>query len=434
MDLSRFRSLTGEAPGVEENSGREAMTVSALNEYVRSLLAKSPLLSDVTVRGEISNFTFHRASGHLYFSLKDADGVLSAVMFRAAAQKLRFQPETGMKVLARGSVSVFVRDGRYQLYVTAMEPDGIGSLYLAFEQLKKKLEGEGLFDEKRKKPLPPMPSRIGVITSPTGAAVRDIIQILGRRYPYAEVILYPALVQGAEAPAVLRAGVAYFNQTRSVDVVIIGRGGGSFEDLYAFNDELLARAIAASVIPVVSAVGHETDFTICDFVADCRAPTPSAAAELVVPDLQEVLLGLQNTGSRMRQATLHALSIYRKTIADLAARPVLSRPDGLYREQNMRLLSIGERLHHLMCQRLTVARGRFREAAAGLDALNPLAVLLRGYGVAYDQEGRVVSTAKALSKGEAFRFCLHDGEVYGCVDEVVLQGNTQKTEERYEKN
>ncbi|MBQ8351738.1 MAG: exodeoxyribonuclease VII large subunit [Clostridia bacterium] len=409
------------------------MTVSELNEYVRSLLAKSPVLADVTIRGEISNFTFHRASGHLYFSLKDADGVLSAVMFRSAAQRLRFQPETGMKVLARGSVSVFVRDGKYQLYVASMEPDGIGSLYLAFEQLKKKLEGEGLFDEKRKRSLPVMPRRIGVITSPTGAAVRDIIQILGRRYPYAEVVLYPALVQGTEAAATLRAGVLYFNRAETVDVIIVGRGGGSFEDLYAFNDELLAREIVASTIPVVSAVGHETDFTICDFVADCRAPTPSAAAELVVPDSQDILLGIQNISNRMRQATINRLSLHRKAIANLAARPVLSKPEGLYREQTMRLLSAGERLNHHVREHLTAARGRFREAAAGLDALNPLGVLLRGYGVAYDDRGRVVSTVKAVSEGDPFRYRLHDGEVCGRVERVVSYHNIRKTEEINEK-
>ena len=225
MDLERFRSLAGvKDGGQQQNEEKAAMSVSQLNEYVRSLLAESPVLADVTVRGEISNFTFHRASGHLYFSLKDADGVLSAVMFRSSAGRLRFQPENGMKVLARGSVSVYVRDGKYQLYVTMMEPDGIGSLYLAFEQLKKKLEQEGLFDEKRKRPLPRFPHRIGVITSPTGAAVRDILQILGRRFPQAEVVLYPALVQGAEAPASLLAGVQYFNTNKTVDVLIIGGG------------------------------------------------------------------------------------------------------------------------------------------------------------------------------------------------------------------
>lgn len=427
MDLERFRSLAGvKDGGQQQKEEKAAMSVSQLNEYVRSLLAESPVLADVTVRGEISNFTFHRASGHLYFSLKDADGVLSAVMFRSSAGRLRFQPENGMKVLARGSVSVYVRDGKYQLYVTMMEPDGIGSLYLAFEQLKKKLEQEGLFDEKRKRPLPRFPRCIGVITSPTGAAVRDILQILGRRFPQAEVILYPALVQGAEAPASLLAGVQYFNTNKTVDVLIIGRGGGSFEDLYAFNDERLARAIAASTVPVVSAVGHETDFTICDFVADRRAPTPSAAAELAVPDVRELAAAIQVLRSRMQQAAVNRLHADQKAVADLAQRPVLSKPEGLYREQTMRLLSASERLFHLTKERVTAEKGRFREAAAKLDMLNPLAVLLRGYGVVYDEGKHVVSSVKSLKPGSDFSVRLCDGTVFGQADRVLPDNKADK--------
>ena len=433
MDLDRFRRLTEEATVAHPAKEERAMTVSQLNEYVRSLLAQDAVLSDVTVRGEISNFTFHRASGHLYFSLKDADGVLSAVMFRSAAQRLRFQPETGMKVLARGSISVFVRDGKYQLYVTSMEPDGIGSLYLALEQLKRKLEGEGLFDQKRKRQLPPLPRRIGVITSPTGAAVRDIIQILGRRYPCAEVVLYPALVQGAEAAASLRAGVAYFQSASSVDVIIIGRGGGSFEDLYAFNDEALVRAIAASAIPVISAVGHETDFTLCDFVADCRAPTPSAAAELAVPDQQDVILALQNTRNRLRQTISNLLAVQRKTVSELAARPVLARPEGLYREQTMRLLSVAERLQHQMREQVMHKQGAFREAAARLRALDPLSVLLRGYGVAYDQAGITVTTVDAVKAGDVVCFRLHDGMIHSRVELVERQNCDQQEERDHEE-
>lgn len=427
MDLERFRSLAGvKDGGQQQNEEKAAMSVSQLNEYVHSLLAESPVLADVTVRGEISNFTFHRASGHLYFSLKDADGVLSAVMFRSSAGRLRFQPENGMKVLARGSVSVYVRDGKYQLYVTMMEPDGIGSLYLAFEQLKKKLEQEGLFDEKRKRPLPRFPHRIGVITSPTGAAVRDILQILGRRFPQAEVVLYPALVQGAEAPASLLAGVQYFNTNKTVDVLIIGRGGGSFEDLYAFNDERLARAVAASTVPVVSAVGHETDFTICDFVADRRAPTPSAAAELAVPDVRELAAAIQVLRSRMQQAAVNRLHADQKAVADLAQRPVLSKPEGLYREQTMRLLSASERLFHLTKERVTAEKGRFREAAAKLDMLNPLAVLLRGYGVVYDEDKRVVSSVKSLKPGNEFSVRLCDGTVRGRAERILPYDKVDK--------
>lgn len=433
MDLERFRHLTGESVSPEAKALANAMTVSQLNEYVRSLLAKSSVLSDVTVRGEISNFTFHRASGHLYFSLKDESGVLSAVMFRSSAQRLRFAPESGLKVLARGTVSVFVRDGKYQLYVTEMVPDGIGSLYLAFEQLKKKLAEEGLFDEQRKKALPPMPRRIGVITSPTGAAVRDIIQILGRRYPLAEVILYPALVQGEGAAATLCGGLLYFQQTKTVDVIIIGRGGGSFEDLCAFNDEQLARVIAATTIPVVSAVGHETDYTICDFVADCRAPTPSAAAELVAPPIQDLLLALKNTRHELQQKMAHRLSLYRKTVAGLAARPVFTRPDGLYREQTLRLLAAEERLQNGMRTSLNQGQSAFREVAAKLNMLNPLGVLLRGYSAVYDREGNVITTANALAPGDAFCVQLCDGRIYAKAEQITAEAPAVRRNEHEEE-
>ena len=264
------------------------MTVSALNQYIHTLIASDTALSDLTVRGEISNFVAHR-SGHCYFSLKDEGGLIRAVMFRTAASRLAFRPESGMKVLVHGYVSVYEKDGQYQLYVSAMEPDGIGSLYLAFEERKRRLATEGLFDASRKRPIPRYPARIGVITSPTGAAIRDILHILARRYPCAEVLLYPALVQGEEAARSMIAGLRWFQEQNAADVLIIGRGGGSFEDLFAFQDEGLAREIAASTIPVISAVGHETDFSISDFVADLRAPTPSAAAELAVPDMTELL-------------------------------------------------------------------------------------------------------------------------------------------------
>ena len=252
--------------------GDGTVTVTQLNEYIKAKIDGDGFLSRVSVKGEISNFTNHYKTGHFYFTIKDETSLIRAVMFRGNTAKLRFVPENGMKIVARGRVSAFVRDGQYQLYCDSMEPDGIGALYFAFEQLKKKLAAEGLCDEARKRPLPKIPTRIGVITSPTGAAIRDIINILGRRFPYAKVILYPALVQGAEAAPSLIAGMRHFMEARDVDVIIIGRGGGSIEDLWAFNSEELARTIAACPIPVISAVGHETDFTICDFVADRRAP------------------------------------------------------------------------------------------------------------------------------------------------------------------
>ena len=265
-----------------------ALTVTQLNEYIKGILDHDPRLTDVYLRGEISNFKNHYSTGHYYFTLKDEGGMIRAIMFRSSAVKLAFLPEDGMKVVAHGRISAFVRDGQYQIYCDSMEPDGIGALYIAYEQLKRKLEAEGLFDPSRKKPLPKIPSRVGIITSATGAAIRDMINVCGRRFPFAELVLYPSLVQGPDAPAQLIDGVRYFNEKQSVDVIIIGRGGGSIEDLWAFNNEDLAREIAASAIPVISAVGHETDFTICDFVADRRAPTPSAAAELAVPETEEL--------------------------------------------------------------------------------------------------------------------------------------------------
>ncbi len=417
MDLERFRSLAGvKDGGQQQKEEKAAMSVSQLNEYVRSLLAESPVLADVTVRGEISNFTFHRASGHLYFSLKDADGVLSAVMFRSSAGRLRFQPENGMKVLARGSVSVYVRDGKYQLYVTMMEPDGIGSLYLAFEQLKKKLEQEGLFDEKRKRPLPRFPRRIGVITSPTGAAVRDILQILGRRFPQAKVVLYPALVQGAEAPASLLAGVHYFHTHKAAAVLIIGRGGGSFEDLYAFNDERLARAIAASTVPVVSAVGHETDFTICDFVADRRAPTPSAAAEIAVPDVNEILRSLVATQSGLQATMQKRIAQETRILNQIAQSRVFSRPDQMLDHFRIRLDEREADLSRAVEQTILQKRQTTASLVGKLQALNPLSVLARGYATV-SKDGKSITSVKQINDNDTLDIRMADGSVRATVSQ-----------------
>ena len=275
------------------------LSVSQLNRYIKMNFDADENLANIFISGEISNFTNHYRTGHLYFTLKDDSAAVRAVMFNSSAKRLKFMPEDGMKVIARGRVSVYEASGQYQLYVDDMQPDGVGALNLAYEQLKEKLQKEGLFSELHKKPLPPYPEKVGVITSPTGAAVRDIINVLGRRFPYAEIVFCPVLVQGDGAHLQLTDAVNLFNSERAADVIIIGRGGGSIEDLWEFNDEGLARAVYNSEIPVISAVGHETDFTICDFVADMRAPTPSAAAELAVPDANELQYALSALKNRM---------------------------------------------------------------------------------------------------------------------------------------
>ena len=308
---------------VAENTN--ALTVTSLNEYIKRVIDADSFLSGVLVKGEISNFVYHR-TGHLYFTLKDENSLIKSVMFSFSASKLKFMPENGMKVIVHGRVAAFTRDGTYNLYCDRMEPDGIGALYVAYEQLKKKLEAEGLFAQERKRPLPKIPTRIGVITSPTGAAVRDIINVVTRRFKYAKIVLYPSLVQGESAPAQLISGVKYFNENKAADVIILGRGGGSIEDLWAFNDEGLARVVAASQIPIISAVGHETDFTICDFVADRRAPTPSAAAEIAVPDTAELMRKINNITGRMELLLYENIKRKSEKLSMLAKSKVLTDP------------------------------------------------------------------------------------------------------------
>lgn len=386
----------------------QVLSVTQVNEYIKSLLESAPRLSSVQLKGEISNFTHHK-SGHLYFSLKDEGGLIRAVMFRGHASALKFRPENGMKVVARGSVSAYVRDGSYQLYVSAMEPDGIGALYLAFEQLKRKLEAEGLFDRAKKRPVPKCPTRIGVITSPTGAAVRDIIHVTGRRFPLAKIVLYPALVQGEGAPASLIRGMQCFNASHSVDVIIIGRGGGSIEDLWGFNDEELARVIAASRIPVISAVGHETDFTICDFVADLRAPTPSAAAEMAVPDAAEFRRKVNNVTDHMALLLHRNLERNRKHLELLSARRVLSDGEWIFRDRRLLLDNVGERMQRCMDRFWTEQKSSLAEFAAKLEALSPLAILSRGYGVVANEKGTLVRSVGDVEVGDRVVLRLRDG-------------------------
>lgn len=396
-----------------------AVTVTQLNEYIRAQMDADAFLSRVLVKGEISNFTNHYKTGHFYFTIKDEKALIRAVMFRSSASKLAFVPENGMKILARGRVSVFPRDGQYQLYCDGMQPDGVGALYFAFEQLKKKLAAEGLFDESRKRPLPKIPTRVGVITSPTGAAIRDIVNILGRRFPYARIFLYPALVQGAEAVPSLIAGMEYFNRTQSADVIIIGRGGGSIEDLWAFNDEALARVIVGSKIPVISAVGHETDFTICDFVADRRAPTPSAAAELAVPETHELMHKIGNIIGRMSLLVGRQTAHGRQVLDFYAKQGIFAHPERMFEDRKMQLLLLGRRLDGAASGALTGTRHRLAQNTAKLEALSPLGILTRGYSVTTLENGKVLSSVKEASVGASVFIRLRDGAVRATADEIM---------------
>lgn len=387
----------------------KVLTVSQINYYLKSLLEGDANLNSVYISGEISNFTNHYKSGHFYFSLKDAKSSLKCVMFASYAGRVRFLPKDGMKVLVHGRVSVYEASGQYQIYVNDMQPEGVGALSLAFEQLKEKLAAEGMFDAGRKKKLPAYPCRIGVITSPTGAAIRDIEQILARRYPIAEVVVCPVLVQGDGAPEQLTRAVERFNAAQAADVLIIGRGGGSAEDLWAFNDEMLARAVAACTIPVVSAVGHETDYTICDFVADLRAPTPSAAAELVVPDTTEVRALVRSLALRMRGQMEFKQKEYERKLSRLLQRRVLQSPLEQIEQRRQRLDWLAERLKNMFSDRISQENRRFAELSGKLHSLSPMRVMARGYAMAFDQKGKVIKSIKRVTAGQNLSVTWHDG-------------------------
>lgn len=397
-----------------------ALTVTELNQFIKDLLDLNPPLTDIYIKGEISNFKAH-SSGHYYFTLKDEQSALKCVMFRSSAYGIGFVPENGMKVTAHGRISSFVRDGAYQLYCDSMEPDGVGSLYIAFEQLKKKLEGLGMFAPERKQPLPKIPSRVGVVTSPTGAAVRDIINVTKRRFPFAEVIVYPALVQGEGAVASIVAGIEYFNKTNRADVLIVGRGGGSIEDLWAFNSEEVAFSVFNSNIPVISAVGHETDFTICDFVADRRAPTPSAAAEIAVPDILELRQKFNNIISRESAILRKRFDYLREHLKRLESSRALSSPKNTVEDRRLILDSLNERL--VNAEGITIERKKalLAKSAAQLSALNPLAVLSRGYAAVFDRDGGVIKDVSDLSCGDRISLKLSEGSLRATVDEVYSE-------------
>ena len=408
------------------------LTPGQVGQYLKNIMDRDQLLSRLLVRGELSNYKMY-PSGHHYFTLKDGEGALRCVMFRSDAQSLRFRPENGMQVIAAGRVTVFPRDGQYQLYCARLTPEGVGDLALAFEQLKEKLDREGLFDQSHKKAIPQFPGKIALITSPAGAAVQDMIRILGARWPLTEIKVIPVRVQGAEAPQEIAAAIQWANWHHAADLIITGRGGGSVEDLWAFNEEVVARAIYASEIPVISAVGHEPDVTIADFVADLRASTPSNAAELAVPDQNEVYMSLLGDRERLNGAVSARLVQYRQTLKRLAGSRPMTEPASYFREKRLLLDFQSSRLtyglrHAAAGQRerltalsaalpngaerlLNRRRERLKALAASLDALSPLKVLGRGYSIAHREDGKAVVSISDVESGDKLKLTLSDGSV-----------------------
>lgn len=384
-------------------------TVSQINSYVKKILDHNIILNNVWIKGEISNFK-HHYSGHLYITLKDEGAVLKAVMFRGSAQSLAFEPSDGMKVLARGRISVYEAGGSYQLYIEEMMPDGVGELYTAYEQLKKQLEAEGLFAPEHKKPIPKFPRAVGVVTASTGAAVRDIINVITRRFPMAEIVLYPAQVQGTGAAESIVKAIEYFNVTGGVDTLIVGRGGGSIEDLWAFNEEITARAIFASKIPVISAVGHETDFTIADFAADLRAPTPSAGAEIAVPSAIELRNRIDTDKNRLSRNIAGRIENSRM----LLKRFKMKTPKGKIDDCNLRLDALVKSMYSGFKMKAMDARKNLSSASAKLDALSPLQTLSRGYSIPTFEDGSVIRSAEDMKQGMEFTLRMRDGK-HGCI-------------------
>lgn len=413
-------------------------TVGEVNLYLKSLMEADNTLSAIYVRGEISNYKYH-SSGHHYMTLKDENGTLRAVMFKFDARNLKFRPENGMKIIAKGRITVFPRDGQYQLYIADMIPDGVGALYIAFEQLKKKLLSEGMFDPEKKKPIPQYPESIALVTSPTGAAVRDMLRILKARYPLAKIMIYPVLVQGADAPADIVDAINTLNQQNACELIITGRGGGSLEDLWGFNDEMVARAIYASRIPIISAVGHEPDVTIADFVADIRAATPSNAAELAVPDVMHLRGKLHDYSIRMTQYIHNKLKIYREYLKKSAEKPVMQSPLSYFAERRIALDHIAERLSSIMRvfperrvvlehmkerllnnirHKVSAERECYIALISKLDALSPIKVLARGYSIVTTEGGSVIKSCHDTHSGEKLNLRVQDGVLSCIVDDI----------------
>lgn len=397
-----------------------ALSVSELNAHIKSMVEADPALGRVSVRGELSNYKIY-PSGHHYFTMKDAEASLKCVMFRSSASKLRFRPESGMSVTATGRISVYPRDGAYQLYVSGLMPEGTGDLQIAFEQLKAKLEAEGLFDASHKKALPPYPEKIAVITSGAGAAVHDIIRVLGKRWPRAKILLLPVRVQGVEAPPEIVGAIRYANRWRVADLIITGRGGGSMEDLWAFNDERVARAIYESDLPVISAVGHEPDVTIADYVADRRAATPSNAAEIAGPDAADIRAQISQAEIRLEQAMGKKLETLSRKLRELSERPALNDPEVYLGAKRMALDYARTSLAAAAESRTAAMRRAYVEIAAKLDALSPLKVLGRGYSIAENGEGKPIRSVDEIRIGERIDVKLAGGTL-GCTVEEIQHG------------
>lgn len=386
------------------------LTVSQINTYLKSIIEDDKNLRNIYISGEISNFTNHYRTGHFYFTLKDDKGAMKAVMFRQSATRLKFQPENGMKVLIRGSVGVYERDGVYQIYCDDMIPEGLGELTIAFEQLKSKVENMGIFRSEHKKPIPEMPKRIGVITSPTGAALQDILSVLERRFPLAHVIFEGVQVQGDSAAGQIAAAIDKFSEKNAADVIIVGRGGGSIEDLWAFNEEIVAMAIYNCNIPIISAVGHETDFTIADFAADLRAPTPSAAAEIAVPDYRELLFTVDKTLDSLDDYIDRVLERYKMKLMKYESVLAQQSPEKTVELYNQLLSACEDKINSIIKNKIDFYDNALLHYTSKLEAVNPLKVLLRGYAIVEDENSLPIKSSKAVSKGDNIKVKLYDGE------------------------
>ena len=397
---------------------QEVVTVTQLTRYIKRLFDYDGVLSDVCVIGEISNFKLH-TSGHMYFTLKDEYSVIKCVMFKSQNQMLKFRPKDGLKVIARGYVSVYEAGGSYQLYPEYMEPAGLGNLYLAFEQLKQKLEAEGLFRPEAKKKIPYLPGSIAVITSPTGAVIRDIINVLFRRFPNAVLKLFPVQVQGEEAAKQISYALDFINRHKAADVIILARGGGSLEELWPFNEEIVARSIYRSEIPVISAVGHETDFSISDFVADLRAPTPSAAAELVIPDKEILVKNIMDLRLRLKKSIINRIQCERLKLDQLMKSRAMRHPLDRINQRKMDLEILSKRMADVMKRRIEKEKGNLSVLCGKLDALSPLTVLARGYSITM-KDGNIIKSVKQVQNGDKLDIILSDGKIR-CLAEAADQ-------------